>query len=693
MANNKIKFSKDPKVQLISIEEFLEEHNYLCEITKKDIWEDNKAPKHEKTYFKFTSEFLICIIYGYSLINFGMDIKEKLEMIEVAYRDGKTEYELLDKKLNEVKKERSKYTENKKLDEQINALEKARKFLPERKETVIPKGQSFESYLSDTGYKTSKEDLKNKYLVFDVETNGIRKSNDDLLSLSIYDPTTGICYNRYFPLELQPLILTGYIHGITDETLSDAVHMTQEEMDWLNEHFHLQDRILLSFSGGQGTFDSSFVQNYCKRQGIIGFENLQFENIKSKIPPAPYGTEGQLTKDNLCRMFGIEGVNETHSSYNDCILEWKLFEILESECVFFINEHLFKYTPEYILPCTCLLKYEELAKYADIKVPCIRGVATEIYKLGFPKNLLKNIKKFPTNITGLTIEHGINRYLHAKKQDNSIFLAENRSHLKYIGSLDNRVQEIPIIEEDDGTVKAIKEEDEEFIRQVNAVTKIIIEHIKPVADYLKTNIFKNRQIMTQELVISDDRKVLALCDLSDSESVVEIKTCDVLDRENNLITKVARQLYFQAKGRNTYVLSIKFDTHQIERTLEKIVDDLQIHLYKVELYEYDPASNIRERELYYYLDYQEIDVLKMIEANPRISKSEAANRIGCSSKSVGRIFRNLEFLNYIKKDDPNSRKPIWILLRSSKDLVTKIRTSNDLVTTYTVADNKVTIVK
>ena len=315
---SKMRFSKDPKVQLITIEEFLQENDYLCGVTKKDLWKNDKAPEAGEIYYKFTSNLLICIIYGYSFTNFGMDIREKLEKIRVAYRDG-TEYELFDKRLNAIKEERAKHRRSKKLDEQIALLEKAKKLLPKRVQKEFSSPKPFDAYLSDTGYKTSKEELKNKYLVFDVETNGVRKSNDDLLSLSIYDPTTGVCYNRYFPLDLQPLVLTGFIHGITDEMLENEYEMSQEEMDWLISYFHLKDRVLLSYSGGQGTFDLSFVQNYCKRHGIIGFENLQFENIKSRIPTAPFGTEGQLTKDNLCRMFGIEGVNEIHSSYNDCI--------------------------------------------------------------------------------------------------------------------------------------------------------------------------------------------------------------------------------------------------------------------------------------------------------------------------------------------------------------------------------------
>lgn len=116
---------------------------------------------------------------------------------------------------------------------------------------------------------------------------------------------------------------------------------------------------------------------------------------------------------------------------------------------------------------------------------------------------------------------------------------------------------------------------------------MVIEYIKPVVSYLRDNIFKEDKIMTQELSITDDRKVLALCDLSDSKNVLEIKTYNVLDDYNNLNEKVARQLYFQAKGRNTYVLSIKFDTHINKKTFETIVDDLNIYLYKAELSECD----------------------------------------------------------------------------------------------------------
>lgn len=465
MASKK-RFSKDPKVNLISLKEFYENSDYLCGITKKDIWKTKTQPGPGDVLYKFTPKYMICTIYDYYYDNFGMNIREKLKIIEVAIRDGKTEYELFDNKLNELREERAKHKRSKKIDEQIAEMEKTRKLLPKFAEKEKLCVKPYDSYLIDTGYKTSKDNLKNKYLVFDVETNGTRKSNDDLLSLSIYDPTTGMCYNRYFPLDLQPLILTGFIHGINDETLADATHLTQDDLNWLKKYFHFEDRILLSFSGGKGTFDSSFVKNYCNRQSIQGFEDLKFENIKNYIPPAPFGTEGQLTKDNLCRMFGIDGVNEIHSSCNDCILEWKLFEKIESECVFFIEKHMYKYTPDYIIPYSYLFQHPNLVKYAGIKVPYVKGKVTELYKLSFPKKLIKEIKKFPTNITGVTIEHGINTYLKAEKQDNFMFLAENRSHLKYVGSLDSNIKVIPIISENDGTVKAIKKEDEDILTKL-----------------------------------------------------------------------------------------------------------------------------------------------------------------------------------------------------------------------------------
>lgn len=42
-----------------------------------------------------------------------------------------------------------------------------------------------------------------KYLVLDVETNGLNPAKDDLLSISIYKPDDGKAFDRFLPLEKQ----------------------------------------------------------------------------------------------------------------------------------------------------------------------------------------------------------------------------------------------------------------------------------------------------------------------------------------------------------------------------------------------------------------------------------------------------------------------------------------------------------
>lgn len=64
---------------------------------------------------------------------------------------------------------------------------------------------------------------------------------------------------------------------ITDSTLENASHLTQDEVNKLIEYFDLKNRTLLSFSGWKGTFDFSFIINYCKRHSLVGFENLKYD--------------------------------------------------------------------------------------------------------------------------------------------------------------------------------------------------------------------------------------------------------------------------------------------------------------------------------------------------------------------------------------------------------------------------------
>lgn len=461
-----------------------------------------------------------------------------------------------------------------------------RKMIPNfRKVEVNSSRKAFSEYLVDVGYKTEATRFDHKYVVFDVETNGTRKKNDDLLSLTIYNPFSGICYNRFFPLDMQPTVLTGFINGISDEQLNGATHITQEEMDELISYFDLKNSIVLSYSGGKGTFDPGFVVNYCKRHGVSGFENLIFENIKSVLPAAPFGSAGQLTKDNLCEMFGIEGISKMHSSISDCVLEWKLFEKLIGEPLFFVKNHLFRYNEKYIIPITYGLKRPELLRFAGTKFPSFEACANLIFQYHFPKSTLKHIKKFPTNITGVTIENAIDSMLGAVREDNRDFLKYNFNQLDFIGSVKTDNEEIPVSLEDDGTIQTSDPFYYGFIEEVNDVSKIIIDSLPSTIKFVKENIFRDSNILKQEMVISPDRKILALCDLSSDKSVLEVKTMDVLIRsenENYVNPDTAKQLYCERNGRDTYLMLVIFDEHYNKRTYNEIIDDLRIELYKID---------------------------------------------------------------------------------------------------------------
>lgn len=577
------KFSKDPKVTLVSIKEFFENSNYLLD-AKDHLFKDKIRPIKPGFYYKFTSDKLILLSYSCKRINFGMDFSEKLDSILVAIRDGVTEYELLNDLLAKLQDYKSNHKQHNRTDESINKLTEIINLLPKYDSSKTFEFKKFEECLIETNYRTNLNELKNKYVVFDVETNGTRKASDDLLSLSIYDPTSGICYNRLFPLDLQPLVLTSGIHGITDEQLSNIPHMSQEEVDNLIDFFHLKDRILLSYSGGKGTFDSGFLINYCKRHNLCGFEYLHYENIKSLLPTLGYGYEGQLTKDNLCNLFGIDGVQELHSSQNDCVLEWKLFEQIKDENLFFIKNELYRYNEGYIIPVSYLTTNPDLAKIAKINIPHIVASCKEIYRYNLSQDIVLLNNDFPIDITlRRVLKNGIISELNAIKLDNIMFLAQNKRQLTYVGTLFNDLKETPIITQKEDTPKPINRNKVGLVAEVNGITNSITENLKDVFNYIKTVIFKDEEITSQELCISNDNKVLALCDLSSPTKVLEIKTKPIRFKENKIIDDllVIRQLYYESKGRDIYLLSIEPQEHR--ENFEIILDSVSIIIYNVSL--------------------------------------------------------------------------------------------------------------
>lgn len=57
------------------------------------------------------------------------------------------------------------------------------------------------------------------YVVLDIETNGLKSKEHDLLSISFYKPDDGREYHRFLPLHLNSNIYTAEVNGITEQDI------------------------------------------------------------------------------------------------------------------------------------------------------------------------------------------------------------------------------------------------------------------------------------------------------------------------------------------------------------------------------------------------------------------------------------------------------------------------------------------
>ena len=115
-----------------------------------------------------------------------------------------------------------------------------------------------------------------KYVVLDVETNGISCVRYDLLSISLYMPDKNKKYTRFLPLELNDRIFTTSINGITKSNLKKQKPLSQVEVDSLEREFELDKRAVLTYSN----LDEKFIMKYFVRHGLQGAEKWNFYDIK-----------------------------------------------------------------------------------------------------------------------------------------------------------------------------------------------------------------------------------------------------------------------------------------------------------------------------------------------------------------------------------------------------------------------------
>ena len=166
----------------------------------------------------------------------------------------------------------------------------------------------------------------------------------------------------------------------------------------------------------------------------------------------------------------------------------------------------------------------------------------------------ENIKKFPTNFNGMILEHLINSMLHVEKVNSMDFLLENKKKLKYIGKLPSDTDVVPMRFNLDGTMTSTRPQDKQLEKDINAVIKVLKELIKPLVDFIRNDIFRGQAIKSQDLVIHKEDNIFALCDLSNDNAVLEIKTAKAYTPQS-----FAHQLYYESNGRKCYILLTNWD--------------------------------------------------------------------------------------------------------------------------------------
>lgn len=398
-----------------------------------------------------------------------------------------------------------------------------------------------------------------EYVVLDVETNGLSSVDNDLLSISIYDPTNNKTYDRFLPLELNSFVYTTHINGITDEMLKNKEPITQEEFDELINDFDLYNRTILTY----GSIDKTFIKAYCKRHKLKGFDNLNFYNFKHQIIASGFSS-GNVTKDNLCKIYNIDNVQDVHSGHNDCLLEWELFKKIYNKFLLVTGNNVFELNDKYIVPVSYLQVYTNFKYFRDIPKVYIKTRTVRKFELNKRK-----ITRFDTNVSGMSIEHLINTMLDVEKINSLDFELKNKSNLNFIGSLPSIFNEIPITLNKDGTIKSLDKEYEKYIESVNKTTEQLRKQISPLVDYIKTKIFKNKKIYSQELIVNKKSNISSKCDLSNDEAVLEIKTNYHLDFE-----KIKLQLFYESNNRPTYVLNLDWDKLEFVITKVEFISEI-----------------------------------------------------------------------------------------------------------------------
>jgi DNA polymerase III epsilon subunit-like protein len=418
-----------------------------------------------------------------------------------------------------------------------------------------------QDYFKASKWQLTDDDIKHnaqKYVVLDVETSGLKCHEDDLLSLSVFDPFTGLSFNHYFPLYRKGGLTpeAAEVNGLSEDFLlkHGATHWKQDDVDELVERFGLDKRTILIYTN----FDERFVKDYLNTHKLKTKEPLHFFNFKTLACNG--GKQGCLKKDFLCFMFGIKGVTDTHTSINDCYLEWELFKKLDGKLLLFVNEAFYFWHDGYMIPASKAKYFANTGKLGFLKEKELK--LTPVFSQSVSSlTPFKSLLIDTSVIDGSHLEEALREVLNCKPQQGNLeFVRQNHFKLEWVYDwFDNA--EIKLREGVDGSLKLDMPVDQAYEREINRWNKqqnAKLEKtkmaIKPFADYLKHTIFKDEPIIYQELVKRPELNSYGFCDFSSSSAMVEMKSTFDDHTGREFSDQYFAQMYVTSNGRTSYLL-------------------------------------------------------------------------------------------------------------------------------------------
>lgn len=253
-----------------------------------------------------------------------------------------------------------------------------------------------------------------------------------------------------------------------------------------------------------------------------------------------------------------------HNGLNDCILEWNLFDKINGGFVLCLRlgdwqMGMYKLNDDYYVPAS-RIRYFPNMKYA-VNLPDLKIDYEEVYCLKLSDKCY-NKKDMWFQPAGFASERMIRASLNATNIEDPSFAKENFKKLQLIGKFSYKPDdyEIPVIENSDGTLTAVREEDKEAVEEMNRATLQIKSELPPLFTFLKEKIFQNKPINTQETVINHELKSFGYTDFSNDVACLEMKFSDGMmddfyfNKYHPLINKHKYQLYILSNGRPTYLL-------------------------------------------------------------------------------------------------------------------------------------------